>query len=72
MTLIARVTELLASRREPAPHGDELAAARALGYSRRADHPWGVPPGLNQQRPSAGDPGGACGERVFEGATDFT
>jgi hypothetical protein len=73
MSVMARVIERLGHRSAPVGR-DELAATRALGYSRRADHPWGVPPALNQTRAPVVQPAGACGERseVFEGARDFT
>jgi hypothetical protein len=70
MSLVDRVAELL--RAAPAYH-DEQAAARALGYTRRADHPWGVPLSLNQQRAPVVETEGACGElREFGSAEDFS
>jgi hypothetical protein len=44
----------------------EQTAARSLGYTRRADHPWSV----NQQRAPVVEPEGALGEQVS--GRDFT
>lgn len=72
MTLMARVAEVLRAHRHAPIGRDEQTAARALGYSRRADHPWGIPPGLNQQRAPVVEPEGACGEQEFGRAHNFT
>jgi hypothetical protein len=70
--LAHRVRRLL-GRSDIKPGHDERSAAQALGYVRRADHPWPAPRPLNPNASAGVEPVRTRGEREeFEGAKDFT